>query len=118
MPKPPPTAKPSICAITGLGDARDAAEEFVGVALVAQAVVAAREGEELRDVGAGDERLAAGAAQHEDAHGVVAVDLVADLAEAAVHVPGHRVARLGTVERQRDDRAIALDDDVLAGRRR
>jgi hypothetical protein len=67
---------------------------------------------------AGDERLAASTLEDEDAHRIVAVDLLADLVQTLVHLPGHRVARLGPVERQRDDRAVALDDDVLARLRR
>ena len=43
MPKPPPTAKPWICAMTGLLHAREPIRHAVALALVAQAVVAALE---------------------------------------------------------------------------
>jgi hypothetical protein len=88
----------------------------VAVALVAEPVLAALELGELADVGAGDEGLAAGALEHQDPDRVVGIDLLAGVVQPLVHVPGHRVAGLGAVEGQRDDRALALDDDVLAGR--
>ena len=53
---------------------------------------------ELRDVGPGDERLAAGAAQDEHADAGVRVHAIARVDERLVHVPRHRVARLGAIE--------------------
>ena len=79
MLKPPPTAKPWICAITGLLHALEPGGAGGAVALVGEAVLGVSNTFELADVGAGHEGLAAGAAQDEDAHGVVRVHLLADL---------------------------------------
>ena len=98
MLKPPPTAKPWICAITGLATLLEPGRPGRAVALVREAVLGGLEDLELADIGARDERLAARAAQHEDADGVVGVHLLARLGEALVHGPGHRIPGLGRLK--------------------
>ena len=77
-----------------------------------QGVLARAEPRELRDVGAGDERLAAGAAEHEHAEAGVRVHALAGVDERFVHVPGHGVARLGTVDGQERERRSVGRVDV------
>jgi hypothetical protein len=79
--------------------------------LVGNAVVARCEGEELGDIGPGHERLAAGAAEHDDAHGVIVAQAGADLAQLLVHAPRHGVARIRAVEHHPGDRAVAHKTD-------
>jgi hypothetical protein len=96
----------------------DPARALVVVALVREAVLGAAKFRELADVAAGDERLAARALEHEDPYRVVRVDLLADFVEPLVHAPGHGVARLGAVEGDGDDRAVARDEDLARCRSR
>ena len=60
----------------------------------------------------GHERLLARAAQHQHAHVVVGVGALARLVERLVHREGHRVVRLGAVERHPRRRAAALQIDL------
>ena len=82
------------------------------VALVGEAVLGGLEDLELADVGAGHEGLAAGAAQDEDAHGIVGIHLLADLEQPLVHGPGHGVAGLRPIEGERHDRSVSGDERV------
>jgi hypothetical protein len=95
-----------------LGDHRfrhplEPVDPAIQIPLVLETVGGGAESGELADVGAGRECLPAGAAQHEHADGVVGVDLLTRPVESLVHGPRERVARFGTVERERDDRAVA-----------
>src|SRR5262249_14373326 len=74
-------------------------ERAIQSLLVGDSIVAASKALELRDVGAGDEGVAAGAAQDEHADRVGRVDVVAGSDERVVHLPGHRVACFGPVKR-------------------
>ena len=100
-----------------LADALQAIDAAIEIALVRQAVFLSAELGELADVRAGHERLAARAAQHEDAHRIVGIDLVAGLIQSLVHAPGDRVARFRTIERHRDDRAVAFDEQLVGHER-
>ena len=80
--------------------------------LVLEAIFAIAEALELRDVGSGDERLATRAAKNDHAHGGVTIDAVARVDERLVHLPCHRVARFGAIERQDGERAVCLEDSV------
>jgi hypothetical protein len=82
----------------GFGDALEPIQHVVEALLVFDAVLAIAKAAKLRDVGARDERFAAGAAQDEDANRLVGVDALARRDERFVHLPRHRVARLGPVE--------------------
>jgi hypothetical protein len=95
-----------------LGDALDSVEHVIEPLFVLESILPIREGLELRDVGPGDERFAAGAAQHQDPDRVVAIDALACVDERFVHRPGHRVARLRAVEGERRDRSVGLEDRV------
>ena len=70
---PPPMAKPSTTASVGIGNVSTPPSGAVHLLLVGDAVLAATESLELRDVGAGDERLAAGAAEHRDPQAVLSL---------------------------------------------
>src|SRR5207244_3815033 len=70
----------------------------VDARLVVERVLLLVEGAELRDVGAGGERLVAGAGDEQRAHRAVLVRLVADLGEALVHRERQRVPRLRAIE--------------------
>ena len=83
----------------------DVAVDFL---LVGDAVLAGFELAELLDVGAGDERLAAGAAQQGEAERGVAVDRLAGGGEVVIHAPGHGVARGRAVEGDARDWAVHL----------
>jgi hypothetical protein len=63
---------------------------------------------ELRDVGAGDERVLARAAQDDDANLVVALQLVSHPRNLAPHFDGDRVAPLGVVEDDPPDPPVLL----------
>src|SRR5262249_1081664 len=85
----------------------DRAENAFHLLLVNEAVVAAAECLELRDVGAGDEGLAPGAAKYRYAQSVLAADARAGLVELFIHAPGHGVARRGPIEDHGSDLAVA-----------
>ncbi len=89
----------------------DRGEVALHLAFVGDAVLAGAERLELRDVGAGDERLAAGAAEHRDAQVRLGTHACADFAELLVHVPGHGVARRRAVEDHGGDLAVAAVAD-------
>src|SRR6266545_6752330 len=89
---------------------------LVVVALVIQRIFGRIERLELRDVGARNERFVACATQHQDAHTLVVVDVLAAGVEAFVHRPGQRIARFGSVERQVRDGATSFIEQVF-GRR-
>src|SRR5262249_61304208 len=95
----------------------DAGENASHLLLVGDAVVAAAERLELRDVGAGDEGLAAGPAKHRCAQPIFPADLRAGLAELLIHAPGHGVARRWPVEDYRGDLAIAAVAHLSIGHR-
>src|SRR5262249_33457357 len=94
----------------------DAGENAFHLLLVGDAVVAA-ERLELRDVGAGDEGLAAGSAKHRCAQPIFPADLRASLAELLIHAPGHGVARGRPVEDHRGDLAVASVAHLPIGHR-
>src|SRR5262249_43678547 len=83
------------------------AENALHLVLIGDAIVATAERLELRDVGAGDERLAAGTAKHSCAQPFFPADLRTSLAELLVHPPSHGVACHRPVEDHRGDLAIA-----------
>jgi hypothetical protein len=85
----------------------DAAENAFHLLFIGDAVVAAAKSFELRDIGAGDEGLAPGAAKHRCAQPIFAAHPRAGLAELLVHVPRHGVARRGPVEDHRGDLTLA-----------
>gem|GEM_PF-1030006 len=89
----------------------------LAVALVPDPILGCFEALELPDVGAGHEGLAPGAAEDEDADGVVGVHLLAGLVEPLVHVPRQRVAGFGAVEGERHHGALAGDEDFALLRR-
>ena len=97
--QPPPAATPSTCAIVGFVDPLEPIEAPRPGAPRTSDRPRDRGSPELRDVGAGDERLAAGAAQNRARECWLAVDAVARGDERVVHLPRHRVARFGPVER-------------------
>ena len=70
----------------------------VDARLVVERVLLLVEGAELRDVGAGGERLVAGAGDQDRLHRAVAVGVAADLGQALVHGEGEGVPRLRPVE--------------------
>ena len=92
-----------------LGHPLEPIEHAIEPLLVLHAVVSIGEVLKLCDVGAGDERLAAGAAQHQDAQRRVAVDALAGVDERLVHLPRHGVARVGTIEGQECERSVGLE---------
>ena len=110
--QPPPAATPCTCAIVGLVTRSSRSSDAVEPLFVLDAVLAVAEALELRDVGAGDERLAAGAAQDQHAERGVGVDAIAGVDERLVHLPRHRVARLGPVEGERGERTVGLEHGV------
>src|SRR5215208_5399666 len=81
--------------------------------LVGDAVLARLELQELLDVRAGHERLLPRPTQHEHTNIVVGVDRLAALIERVVHLPGHRVARLGPVEGDGGYRFPALKEKLV-----
>ena len=95
-----------------LAHALQPADDAVDRALVLEPVLGRGELEELADVGAGHERLLAGAAQHEHAHVVVGVGPLAARVQLLVHREGHRVVRLGPVEGHPRGRPAALPLDA------
>ena len=95
----------------GLAHALQPAGSPLAVALVLDPVLRGLEALELADVGAGDEGLAARAAQHEDPDGVVGVHLFAGLVEPLVHVPRQRVAGFGAIEGECHHGTLAGDED-------
>src|SRR5215204_422 len=81
--------------------------------LVGDAVLARLELQELLDVRAGHERLGPRPTQHEHTNIVVGLDCLAALIERVVHLPGHRVARLGPVEGNGGHRFPALEQKLV-----
>ena len=71
----------------------DATEHPSEASLVAQRVLARRERQELSDVGAADERLVAGAAEHQHADSGIVIEALTEIVEALVHLERHGVAR-------------------------
>jgi hypothetical protein len=69
--------------------------------LVGHTIVTCFEGCELLDVGARHKGLSTGATKHHGAHAGIRFERFAVAAELLVHGPGHRVARLGSVEGHR-----------------
>src|SRR5262249_25016523 len=72
-----------------------------------------RQREELGHVAAGAERLAAGAADDDHAHGVVPVERAEDPGELVPHRHRHRVHLRLAVDPDRRDRIAPLDADKL-----
>lgn len=70
---------------------------------------------ELADVGAGDERLAAGAAHDHDAHRIVVAQGRQRFAKSLPHLQRHRVALLGVVEGDHTDAVGDLREDLAVG---
>src|SRR4051812_17652191 len=103
MARPPPMANPSTTARVGTGRGFDAADVVLHLRLIGDAVLTAVEGLELRDIGARNEGLAAGAAKHRNAQPILAADARACFAELFVHSPGHGIARRRPVEDDRGD---------------
>ena len=112
MRRPAPTAKPWMAAIDGLPDRRQTADAEVAVPLVREAVLR-RECLELSDVGARDECLASRAAEHQHPDRLVGVDVPAGAGQALVHAPRERVPGRRPVEREDQDRAVPLDQDLV-----
>ena len=92
-----------------LRHALESIDDAVDAPLVGEGVLARREARKLADVGARDERLAARAPQDEHADAGVGVHAIARLDQRVVHVPGHRVAGFGPVERQNAIGAVDLE---------
>src|SRR5437762_7628244 len=67
---------------------------------------------ELRDIGAGDERLIAGAAQDDHADGVVGGEVVYVVGHQLPHLLAHRVPLLRLVEDDPADRSVLLDQQL------
>jgi len=67
-------------------------DKAVELRFVGDAIIPVGELTELRDVGARDKSLAAGAAEHSDADATVSVNRGTGGSEPVVHRPGHRVA--------------------------
>ena len=84
MARPPPTAGPSTRATTGTRQRPDRVEDAGDLTFVRHAVLAAPDGRQVGDVGAGGERTA-GTAHHDHAEGAVRGQLEADVAELVVH---------------------------------
>jgi hypothetical protein len=80
--------------------------------LVLDRVGPIREFRKLSDIRARDERLATRPLQNQDAHLVMRVHMVARPGQRLVHGPGHRVASIRAVERQRGDGAIDFEPRV------
>jgi len=93
----------------------DAPEHPSEASLVAQRVLARRERQELSDVGAADERLVAGAAQHQHADPRIVIEALTEIVEAFVHLERHGVARIGTVEGDPGDPPRLIEPQVLVG---
>jgi hypothetical protein len=70
------------------------------------------EARELGDVGAGDERPPTGPAQHEHPDVRVGVGLLAGVGHALVHRERQGVVGLGPVERDTQDGAVLLDEEI------
>ena len=81
-----------------LADPLQPVEDAVEPLFVFDAVLAVAETLKLRDIRAGDKRFPAGAPQDQDAKLAVGIDALAGGDERFVHLPRHRVARLGPVE--------------------
>src|SRR5205807_8294004 len=90
--------------LRGLGDLLVALHRLLARALVL----------ELRDVGAGDERLVAGAGEHHHADLAVSVESLEHLRHRLPHVDRDGVAALGIVEDQPADGAFLLRNDAFS----
>ena len=109
--QPPPAAAPSTSAMVAIGSALDAIDHRVEPPLVGDAVIAAAEVAELRNVGAGRER-AARSAYDEHAHVRVGLGRVAGLDQRVVHLPRQRVARLGAIQRHTRNGSVDVPGDI------
>src|SRR5260370_32954271 len=77
------------------------------LALVGKAILCAAEAFELRDVGPGDERLAARAAEYGNPQVVLALHARAGFGELLIHLPGHGIAGCRAIEDHRDNLSVA-----------
>src|SRR5262249_45672245 len=68
---------------------------------------------ELRDVGTGNERFAAGALHHDDAHGGVVLKCFERIAYALPHLERDGVAAFGLVEREPADPVANVRENLL-----
>jgi hypothetical protein len=73
-----------------------------------------RQREELGDVAAGAEGLAARPAHDDDAHGLVGLEAGEDPGELVAHGHGHRVHLGLAVDPERGDRPLLFDSEELA----
>src|SRR5918997_2390685 len=113
IPRPLPDSVPVDPRVGRLGQRLQAADDALKPLFVGDPVLPRVELEELLDVGAGHEGLLPRAAQHEDAHVLVGVHLLAARKERLVHLPGHGVARLGPVEGDEGRSAPALVQQLV-----
>jgi len=90
-------------------------EDTAEALLVPHAILSAREILKLRDVRSGDEGLPSGASQNEHPDLIVPIHAIAGVGERLIHLPGHRVARLGPIEGHRRDRSLLLVFNVSNG---
>ena len=97
--------------------ALEVAENPVDAGLVLERVLRRLEGAELRDVGAGRERLVAGAGEDHDLDRGIVVHLAADLGHALVHREGERIARLRPVEGDAGNPVADLIEEIGVYRR-
>ena len=109
------TAAANRCAIDG-GDADarqplDPVDHRVQPLFICNTIVTSTERGELRDVRPSGE-CAAAAADDEDAKIRCGVDAIAGIDDGVVHIPGQRVLRLRTIERQCRDGPIDGPDHV------
>ena len=98
-----------------LDDAVETAKHIADLSSYSMASVGLRKLLELRDVRSGDERLAAGAAEDEDAHLRIGIDPLARVDQRVVHRPRHRIARLRAIERQDGTGGIELENRLRSG---
>src|SRR5438876_454922 len=89
--------------LRGLGDLLVALHRLLARALVL----------ELRDVGAGDERLVARPGEHDDPHLLIRFKCCKNRGDGLPHIDRDRVAALRIVEDQPADGAFLLRDDAL-----
>ena len=95
----------------------EAIQHLIDPRLVIDRVLRRAEALELRDVRAGDERFAARAAQNQDADIRIVVDALAGVQQRSIHLPRHRVARVGPVEGQDRQRTLCVERRVRSGQR-
>ena len=108
--QPPPRANPLTAAIVGFGNASISSKSPLhrGVEAGVQVVVA-----QLADVGAGDERLVAGAGERDEPDVVALAQLRERVAQLGQHLPAERVAHLGPVDRDDGEAVVDLDGERL-----